>query len=245
MDSFVSNITELARPETLPKIPAKIRWKAGFFGKKIIKTYCKEYYERESGKRIPFYLPYLFMEEHFDYLRRYGKIPRHQIHMVLIDDMDERTDYFLREFLQGLNYLTIVTDRKEYYEGLQERAFQELGLLIDLVRPWEEKNLSGNMVWDFTDRLQRGDCYPSGSICFMPHKKEWKLREQLVECDNITLVSVKNVEIRECCILPALAETMLVPKNLTFRKSRCEELRRWCKTEKWKVKLKARTLEKP
>lgn len=245
MDSFVSKIAEMAREETLPEIPVKIRWKARFFGKHIIKTYYQDYYERESGNRIPFYLPYLFMQEHFDYLRRYGKIPRQQISMVLIDDMDERTDYFLCEFLEGFNYLTIITERKEYFEGLQERAFQELGLLIDIVRPWEEKNLRGNMVWDFTDKLQPADCYPPGSICFMPHKKEWKLREQLFVNKNIIVVSVKNVEIREQCILPSLAETMLVPKKFPFRKSRCEELRRWCKEEKWQVKLKARTLENP
>ena len=245
MDSSVLKIIELARTETLPEVPVKIRWKAKFFGKHIIKTYYQEYYERESGKRMPFYLPYLFMQEHFDYLRRYGRIPRHQISMVLIDGMDERIDYFLYEFLEKLNYLTIVTERKEYFEGLQERAFQELGLLIDLVRPWEEKNLRGNMVWDFTDRLQRADCYPEGSLCFMPHKKEWKIKELLSECKNMTVVSIKNVEIKETCILPALAETMLVPKNFPFRKSRLEELRRWCKEEKWKVKLKARTLEKP
>ena len=244
MDSFVSKIMELARPETLPEVPAKICWKAKLFGKYIIKTYYWEYYERESEKRVPFYLPYVFMQEHFDYLRRYAKVPRHQIHMVLIDDMDERIDYFLCEFLEKLNYLTIITERKEYFESLQERAFQELGLLIDLARPWEEKHLQGNMVWDFTAKLQRGDCYPDGSICFMPHKKVWKIREQLAECRNITAVSVKNVEIKDWSILPSLAETMLVPKKFPFRKSRLEELRRWCKEEKWKVKLKARTLEK-
>lgn len=245
MDSLMSKIPELAREETLPQIPVKVRWKARFFGKQIIKTYYKEYYERESGKRIPFYLPCLFMREHFDYLRRYAKIPRQQISMVLIDGMDERTDYFLCEFLEGFNYLTIITERKAYFEGLKERAFQELGLLIDIVSPWGEKSLQGNMVWDFTDKLQPADCYPPGSICFMPHKKEWKLREQLTACKNITIVSVKNVEIKGLCILPSLAETMLVPKKFPFRQSRCETLREWCKKEKWHVKLKARTLENP
>ena len=85
MDSSVLKIMEWARTETLPEVPVKVRWKAKFFGKRIIKTYYQEYYERESGRRIPFYLPYLFMQEHFDYLRRYGKIPRHQISMVLQD----------------------------------------------------------------------------------------------------------------------------------------------------------------
>ena len=239
------DITKLARQETLPDIPRKIRWKARFFGKQVISDYLWNYYERESEMRVPFYLPYIYVKENFDYLRRYGRIPRNQISLVLIDGNDERIDYFLFEFLQELNFLTIVTDRKEYFEGLQERAFQELGLIIDLIRPWEEKNLCGNLVWDFTENLQRSDCYPDGSICFMPHKKEWKIRETLKSCGKITAAVVKNVETNGECIFPDLAETLLVPRNFPFRKSRCEELQKWCKKQKWNVKMRAWSLEKP
>lgn len=245
MEQLKPEIIKLARPETMPEIPRKLRWKAKFFGKHKISEYIRDYYERESQMRVPFYLPYIFLKENFDYLRRYGKIPKQQISMVLIDGNDERIDYFLYEFLEELNFLTIVTDRKEYFESLQERAFQELGLLIELTWPWEAKNLRGNMVWDFTESLQSEDCYPKESICFMPHKKEWKIRELLKSCETITVVSLKNVKIQDTGILPALGETLLVPKNFPFRKSRCEDLREWCKMQKWTVKLKARNLENP
>lgn len=64
------DIVKLARPETLPEIPRKIRWKARFFGKQILLQYLKDYYERESMERVPFYLPYIYIKENFDYLRR-------------------------------------------------------------------------------------------------------------------------------------------------------------------------------
>ena len=236
------DIVKLARPETLPEIPRKIRWKARFFGKQILLQYLKDYYERESMERVPFYLPYIYIKENFDYLRRFAKIPRHQISVVLIDGNDGRMDYFLYEFLEALNFLTIVTDRKPYFESLQERAFQELGLIIELVHPWEDKNIQGNMVWDFTEQLQKTDCYPAGSICFLPHKKEWKIREILNSCERITVVNIKSVEIGENQIHPALAEVLLEPRGFAFRKSRCEELKYWCKEGKWNVKLKAQTL---
>lgn len=245
MERSKKEITKFARPETIPQVPRKIRWKARFFGKQMISQYLWNYYERESEKRVPFYLPYIYMRENFDYLRRYAKIPKHQISMVLIDGNDARTDYFLLELLEELNFLTIVTERKAYFESLQERAFQELGLLIDLVLPWEEKNLRGNLVWDFTESLQRADCYPGGSICFMPHKKQWKIQEILKECEDVKAVSVKCVEIKEESMLPSLAETLLVAEKFPFRKSRCEELKLWCKERKWNVKLKAQSLEKP
>lgn len=245
MEHLKPEIIKSARPETMPEIPRKLRWKAKFFGKHKISEYIRDYYERESEMRVPFYLPYIFLKENFDYLRRYGKIPKQQISMVLIDGNDERIDYFLYEFLEELNYLTIVTGRREYFVGLQERAFQETGLLIDLVLPWEEKNLRGNLVWDFSEKLQKSDCYPQDCVCFMPHKKEWKIMELLRSCPTMTAISLKNVEIREYSISASLAESLLVPKNFPFRKSRCEDLRQWCRQQNWAVKMRAAKAEKP
>ena len=46
MDFIENQIAEIARPETLPDIPKKIRWKARLLGKQVIKTYYRRYYER-------------------------------------------------------------------------------------------------------------------------------------------------------------------------------------------------------
>lgn len=238
-------IVKHARIETVPEVPKKIRWKARIFGKNQIEQFYERYYQRESERRIPFYLPYLNMRTHFDYLRRYGRIPKSQISMVLVDDGDERTDYFLYEFMGELNFLTIITERQEYFMSLQERVFGQLGLLLELVRPWEAKNLQGNLVWDFTSTLQPEECYPKNSICFMPHKKEWKINEQLSYSQEITAVFLKEIEINGIKISPSMAEAMLVPRRFPFRKSRCEELAEWAKKQRWNVKLKARTLENP
>lgn len=238
MRHFPKDILKHARPETKPELPRKIRLMAKFFGKQNALEYIWNYYERESEKRVPFYLPYIYMKEIFDYLRRCAQIPKKQISMVLIDDEDGRIDYFLYHFLEELNYLTIVTPRGDYFAGLQERAFQELGLIIDVVLPWEEKNLRGNLVWDFSEQLQKEDCYPAGSLCFMPHKKPWKIQELLRSCEKMTAVSLKKVNVDEQELSPTLAEALLVPAHFPFRESRCEELALWCKTRKWALKLK-------
>lgn len=245
MDELTKKLPELIREETIPEIPKKIRWKSRLFGKGQLLEYIRNYYEEESVKRVPFYLPYIYMKEAFDYLRRYAQIPKRQVNMVLIDGGDARIDYFLYEFLEELNYLTIVTERQAYFEGLQERTFQELGMLIDLALPWEEKNLRGNIVWDFSDKLQKADCYPEGSICFLPHKKEWKIKEFLGECLCATAVTLREVEIGHFVLSPSMAECFLVPANFPFRKSRCQELKIWCRQKKWSVKMKVRKPEKP
>lgn len=244
MENLYEKLLPYARKETLPKIPLKVRRKAKIFGKSMISDYIGNYYKRESEGRIPFYLPYIYMQENFAYLRRYAGIPQSRILPVLIDGGDERIDYFLETFLGKLNFLTIVTERKKYFESLQERAFQELGLIIELVQPWESENISGNMVWDFTKNIQCGGCYPKGSICFAPHKKEWKLKELVKTREDLTVVSLKYVKIKDLCLSPSLGEALLVPANFPFRKSRLEELQGWCRQQKWSVKMKVWNLRK-
>ena len=61
-------IVKHARIETVPEVPKKIRWKARIFGKNQIEQFYERYYQRESERRIPFYLPYLNMRTHFDYV---------------------------------------------------------------------------------------------------------------------------------------------------------------------------------
>ena len=244
MDVEKRELLEIARPETRPKIGVGVRWKAKLLGKQKIIEYIWDYYERESENRLPFYIPCIYMKECFEYLRRYAKIPQNKICMIMIDDGDYRTEYFLNEFLEILNYLTIITDRPEYFERMQETAFQETGLLIDLVRPWEEKNLQGNMVWDFTETIQKADCYPEDSICFVPYKKNWKIKDLLESSHTVTAVSLKSMEFKGYDIVPELAESFLVPWGVTFRRTRCEDLKQWCKMKNLKLKLKAETLEK-
>lgn len=238
-------LRKAVRPETKPEISGKVRRKARLFGKHKIAEYYVNYYEEESEGRIPFYLPYIYGKEIFDFLCRLGKIPKKQVRMIMIDGEDARIDYILELLLEEINYLTIVTDRKAYFISLQERAFQELGLLIDLVHPWEEKNLTGNLVWDFSEKLQGKDCYPEESICFVPHKKEWKLQELKRNCKSIQMVSLAGVRVGEYEISCGMAEAILVPKDFPFRKSRCEDLQNWCKMKKFGLKLRVGRGEKP
>ena len=245
MRHFQKELIKSARPETLPEIPRNLRWKAKFFGKQAMTDYLWNYYERESEKRVPFYLPYIYMTGCFDYLRRYGQIPKKRIQMVLIDDGDFRTDYFLKNYLEEFNYLTLVTERKEYFESLQERAFQELGLLIDLFYPWEKKILQGNLVWDFSRQLQKEDCYPEGSVCFLPHKDQWNVQEVKKYCHGIQVIYMGGMETPQGILDVTLAECLLVPADFPFRESRCKDLKIWCKEKQWRAKMKVETLEKP
>lgn len=239
MDDFQKKLPMLAREETRPEIPAKVRFYARFFGKQQRLEYLSNYYAEQAVKRTPFYLPCIYMKEEFQYLCRYKGIPKRQVSAVLIDAGDARSDYFLYAFLETLNYLTIITERREYFAGLAERAFQELGLLVDLVCLWEKKELCGNLVWDFSRKLQGADCYPEESICFAPCKSRREIAELLESCPTVTAAGAPSIIIGPYELSASMAEGLLVPDQFPFRKSRCEELRKWCIESGWHIKMGA------
>lgn len=239
MDDLLKKLPKLAREETKPEIPAKLRLYARVFGKRHLAEYLSNYYAEQSEKRIPFYLPCIYMREEFNYLCRYAGIRKNQVSAVLIDANDARTDSFLYEFLEQLNYLTIVTQRREYFEGFAERAFQELGLLIEIVCPWEEKKLCGNLVWDFSEKMQYVEYYPEESICFLPCKTKREMEKFQVQCPTASAVGAPAVVIGMYELSASMAETLLVPAGFPFRKSRCEELRKWCGRNGWHIKITA------
>ncbi len=218
----------LAQKDTLPEIPWKIRWKSRFFGNETVVNYLWDYYTGEAEGRIPFYLPYIYRREGYDYLRRSAGLAKKEVTLILIDNGDARTDYLLCEFLEELNYLTIVTERREYFSGFADRAFQELGLLVDLYLPWQAKQLNGNLVWDLTAAVQTPGCYPEGSVCLIPHKTRQQKQELESLCRKCTFLMLQSCRSSGTLIPASLAETLLVPPYLPFRAGRCEMLKEKC-----------------
>ena len=53
-----------------------------------------------------------------------------------------------------------------------------------------------------------------------------------------------DVKIKDVCLSPSLGESLLVPANFPFRKSRLEELQSWCRKQKWSIKMKVWNPEK-
>lgn len=235
MKEYQKEILKMAEKDTLPKLPKKF-WKfQRWFSQEYFWEYLWNYYMEESKGRRPFYLPYLYLREEQDFLRRTGQMALEEIHLVIIDSEDERCGYLLQELLWKLNYLTILTNRKKYFEGLKNRAFQEMGLIIELYYPWQEKHVYGNLIWDLTDKLQPKDCYPSGSICFMPHKSQVQKEILGEQCPDTRFFLMPDILWRDQKLTANFAEALSVPCYFPFRESRCEDLKIKSRNCHWKL----------
>lgn len=89
------------------------------------------------------------MELIFMQLLRERKIPKKEMRLVCMDRPELDILGLLEKWKADLNFLTIVTDRPEYYTEFADRLFEETGLLVSFFgRPLSQK-LDGNLVLDF------------------------------------------------------------------------------------------------
>lgn len=104
------------------------------------------------------------MELIFMQLLRERKIPKKEMKLVCMDRPDLDILGLLEKWETDLNFLTIVTDRPEYYREFADRLFEETGLLVSFfVRPLSQQ-LYGNLVLDFGRSGEREYLYyPKGA----------------------------------------------------------------------------------
>ena len=77
-------------------------------------------------------LPYLYT---YRLVFRRGGIQRNQQrdwHLAVIDDGTPTIDVVLDLIYEDLNYLTVVTDRSEYFTDFAETVYEETGLLVQM-----------------------------------------------------------------------------------------------------------------
>lgn len=105
----------------------------------------KEYIPEEyiiDGK----FLMFLYLKEVLEIARKRHYISRKRMKVLVIDSEDQKIEYLLDEIGEDLNYLTIVTKRREYFMDYVEKVYQETGLLISLISKPLSSPVDGNVI---------------------------------------------------------------------------------------------------
>lgn len=126
-------------------------------------------------------------------LRQYGKNYR-EFRPVLIDreeasddaswisfPRDAQMETVMEQITPNLNYLTVVTNRPEYFYVWRDKLYQEEGLLVSICEKEKFSQLDGyNTVLDFE---REGAMYPQGlreNFIYIPfYKRPWKIVENI------------------------------------------------------------------
>ena len=109
--------------------------------------------ERFHNNRKWIFRYLLFPQGLFQFLKE-NQIEKKDARFVIIDPGDKRVEMILEVVLEYANYLTIVTNRKEYFKNAVDFIYEELGLIVQIQSKLTQKNIGGNVVINL-DR----DCY--------------------------------------------------------------------------------------
>lgn len=96
----------------------------------------------------------------------------------LLDEDD--IEIALEQISKDLNFLTILTERPEYFSDYIDTMYEETGLAVSLYQKSNEKKYTGNVILDFeqTGRL-KNNLTVQEALYIPVYKKSWETAENL------------------------------------------------------------------
>ncbi len=89
---------------------------------------------------------YLLFQEGISQFLEASGIEKKDARFVIIDSGDKKMEMILEVILEYANYLTIVTNRGEYFQNAVDIIYEELGLVVQIQLKQMQKNIDGNVV---------------------------------------------------------------------------------------------------
>ena len=124
----------------------------------------------------------------FLYLRQLVAIAREKLHieekdmkLVIIDSHDKRIEHVIEQFVCNLNYLTIITNREEYFDGFRDMIYDTTGLVVEFEELPLKDHIEGNIIIDLDRECYKSyNFFPYGS-CVVDVNSSAKKRQYMQE----------------------------------------------------------------
>lgn len=111
-----------------------------------------------------------------------------KLELVIVDadeGRDGEDDRDIREVLSQLtpklNYLLLVTDRPDHYDGFIYTMYEENGLIVQQIPKSARKSVRGNLILDFErcTEVSAESMIRPGAVYLPVYKKPWEIGENL------------------------------------------------------------------
>lgn len=150
----------------------------------INRAYCmEELQERdnERAERERSLIKFLYLRQLVGVARDKLHIKEKDMKLVIIDSGDKRVEHVLELFVNNLNYLTIITNREEYFTGFRDMIYDTTGLVVEFEELPLKNHIDGNIIIDLDS-----DCYKSYNFfsygsCVIDVNSSAKKRQYLQE----------------------------------------------------------------
>lgn len=150
----------------------------------INRAYCMEElqerdYERAERERT--LIKYVYIEELVNIGMNKLHLKEKDMKLVVIDSGDKRVEHVLELFTNNLNYLTIITNREEYFTGFREMIYDTTGLVVEFEQLPLTTHIEGNIIIDLDSESYKSyNFFPYGA-CVIDVNSAAKKRQYLQE----------------------------------------------------------------
>jgi len=121
----------------------------------------KVFFQKEKKKEPPVRIEEKVFSDYISqavrvltYFRRKEGIPKKNLELTVIDTEEQpawKVEQVLEELVPEVRLLYFLTDREEYFEGMQEEVFEATGLLMVFYSLDRGAAFPGNLVLDLRD----------------------------------------------------------------------------------------------
>lgn len=150
----------------------------------INRAYCiEELQERnnERAERERSLIKFLYLRELVEIGRDKLHIKEKDMKLVIIDSHDKRIEHVIEQFANNLNYLTIITNREEYFNDFRDMIYDTTGLVVEFEELPLKNHIEGNIIIDLdSESYKNYNFFPYG-CCVVDVNSSAKKRQYLQE----------------------------------------------------------------
>ncbi|WP_310601724.1 hypothetical protein [Anaerosporobacter sp.] len=150
----------------------------------VNRAYCiGELQERDNkrSERERSLIKFLYIQHLVRSTRKELRIREKDMKLVVIDSCDKRIESVLEMFISNLNYLTIITNREEYFSSFRDMIYDTTGLVVELESLPLQSNIDGNIIIDLDSESYKNYKYFPYGACVIDVNSSTKKRQYLQE----------------------------------------------------------------
>lgn len=164
-------------------------------------------------------IPFFFMNQIIEKCIRYTKKPQKDLHFVIIDGADTLSQYCIDLIYKNINYLTIVTNRREYFEDKINEIFKETGLIVELVTESLQKRLESDIIINCSKENNKNFYYfNKQSIIIDFISSSQQIRNIMIKRKDIIVIDSISLKINGELIDTVLAQAAILTDNRILRR---------------------------
>lgn len=150
----------------------------------INRAYCMEELQERNSERAEkerTLIKFLYLRELVEIARDKLRVKEKDMKLVIIDSHDKRIEHVLEQFINNLNYLTIITNREEYFTGFRDMIYDTTGLVVEFEELPLRNHIDGNIIIDLdSESYKNYNFFPYG-CCVIDVNSTAKKRQYLQE----------------------------------------------------------------